>query len=317
MGRGIDDQIAQRAIKPELAGEHADGLGRCLRDIEMLLPQLGGNGGDELIEPDHFRRDVTGLLAHEQNGAVGDPLELIEIGQPLGAVFLVGDELGPETHAGDRRAQIVTRRRDQPHAALHGALEARRQRVQGPGGGADLGRPPLRQLRQHGIGANGFNGAFEQHQRPHHAVRHEHRDRGGADGDQQQPFPERPPRHPARRQIGNRHHQPATILDGDRDLQQRVPALARDHDREVHALLLQPCAQILRRPFPDVPGRRLGCQCDISCSLPGQFDQHLDLVRHRLQRASRPAAAVRAARTTRPSSAPPPRRWPRSARGRS
>ena len=56
--------------------------------------------------------------------------------------------------------------------------------------------------------ADQLDGILEQNQRPHHAVRHEHGDRRGAERDQRKPAKQHVPRHALRRQIGDRHQQP-------------------------------------------------------------------------------------------------------------
>ena len=106
MRRRIDDQVAQRPIEGEPARAHLDWLGRGLDDIEILIPEFGADRADQFLELDQFRRSLARFLAHQEDGAVGDPLELVEIGEPARAflVVLVADR-GAED--GDQHGALV------------------------------------------------------------------------------------------------------------------------------------------------------------------------------------------------------------------
>ena len=89
MYRGIDDEIAQRAVEREPACAHLDRPCRVDSDIESLIAELRRDGGDQLVELEEFGGRFSRRLAHEENGAVRDALKLIEIGEPARPLFLV------------------------------------------------------------------------------------------------------------------------------------------------------------------------------------------------------------------------------------
>ena len=154
MRRGIDDEVAQRAVEREPARPHLDRLERGLGDVEFLVPELGADRADQLVELDQLGRRLARFLAHQQDGAVGDPLQLVEIGEPPRPLLVVLDELGPEPHAGDRRAEIVAGGRDQPHAAFHRASSAAPRAVQRPAVALTSAGPRSGKIGRHAVGAD-------------------------------------------------------------------------------------------------------------------------------------------------------------------
>src|SRR3546814_2966609 len=64
-------------------------------------------------------RSLARFFTHQQDCAVGDAFELIEIGEPQPPLFLILHELGAQAHARDRRAKIVACGGKQPRSEEH------------------------------------------------------------------------------------------------------------------------------------------------------------------------------------------------------
>ena len=150
-------------------------------------------------------RGFAQFLADEQDGAVGDALELIEIGEPQPPLLLVFHELGAQTHARYRRTKIVTGGGKQPHAALDGAAEPRGEGIERSRRRPHFSRAFLRQERKDGVWSDRFDGVLQEHERLHHAMSGEDGDGRYPDSDQRQPFEQPEPGFPLRRQIGDGH----------------------------------------------------------------------------------------------------------------
>jgi hypothetical protein len=195
----IDDEIAERASESEPVCANLYRRHGRLAHVEILLPELRPNRADQLVELNELGWHLDRFFAHQEDRAVGNPLQLVEIGKPALALLRVLDELGSEPHAGDRGAEIVTCCRHEAHAAFHGALEPGGQGVQGFGRRPHLGGTTLGQCRQDTVATDRFDRAFQKHKRTDHAVGHEDRDDNGTDRDDEKPSDQAPPRHSRRR----------------------------------------------------------------------------------------------------------------------
>ncbi len=141
---GIDDEIAQRPIKRKPARAHLHRLGGRLGHVKFLLSELIADRANQLVKLNQLDRRFDRFLAHQKDRAVGNALKLVEIGEPPVALFFILDKLSSQPHAGNRRAEIVSGCRHEPHAAFHGVFEPGGKRIQSLGRGSDLGWTPFR-----------------------------------------------------------------------------------------------------------------------------------------------------------------------------
>ena len=230
----IADQIGKGALE-----HHRPSLDRQVRRARVIqrLGRLGPgvrrlveHGAQQRRQVERHRRFGVGRIAPEGQGRRNHAIQLGEIGQELGAQFIIVDEFGAQAQAGDWRAQIVPHRGQQEGAVGDETRNAPRHGVERNRRPRDLGRTILRQRRRIDVTAKPLG---RLGQRAHGPGQPAHRpeaepgrgDRHQHEGEQKMRRVPGP-----RRRHGNGHVQPAPLLEVVADDQLAVPGhAAHDH----------------------------------------------------------------------------------------
>ena len=207
---GVDHQVAQRAIEREPARAHGDGLGGRIGHVEILLLELAGDArsparraGSAPAAPCRIPRAPAGWRCRRCARARRD------------RASQRARSSSSSTNSARSRMRVIGVRRSWPAAATRRMRLsiAARSRVESEFSARAVARtsagPRSGRCGSMPSGPTEATALSSRTSGLHHAVGNEDGDRRGAEGDQREPSQQAPPRGRLRRQIGDRHQQPA------------------------------------------------------------------------------------------------------------
>ena len=204
----IDDKISQCSRKsqrghPDCHLVETHDLHRKINQHQFLT-----NLPDQDVEPDRLRSFFYRLFADQLNGAIGYPVQFVQVMQPLGSLIVI-EKFCPKAHARHRRPQIMSGRRNELHPGFHRIFQAVPHHVQGACGSSDFGGSLFPNSGQDTVAANGFGHCLQKLQLLGRLMRDDKRHADDADGNKTHPSGDTEPDSRWRGVAGNRPGEPA------------------------------------------------------------------------------------------------------------
>src|SRR5258705_8278313 len=144
---GVVDQVGERPLQAEWPAA-IDCMGRPeVTDFNPLIGVIVGDGLQYAREIEARRRFLVCITTEERQSPVDHRLHLVDIPEQFRLLYLVVDQLATQTHARQRRTQIVRDGRQHHRALRHEFLDLRLHGIESADHFAEFPGPALGERR--------------------------------------------------------------------------------------------------------------------------------------------------------------------------